>query len=268
LLVLDHKLTSSKYLVDNYIKSSSLHLTWPPTPGLAFTAVPYIRTAYNKLYNHTVSDLEKKWDLAVQRKPREGETAEEIAANDARENEQELPIFEVEFAVEDIGVRNNNQDQGRNRNEVQGNGNGNQWQGQGGNNPPAADGAAPNAANAGGPNNDGWEFRQDVPTSLVISTVMGALFYPAVSSAVGELLKNTLPRKWVGRGVGMKVAGRGLLTEKWGRTLVGGALFVVLKDVVTLYCKWKKARDVGRMRILDYKGPRGGEAKKTAKGKS
>jgi hypothetical protein len=82
---------------------------------------------------------------------------------------------------------------------------------------------------------------------------MGALFFPTISSVIGELLKVTLPKDWVfKRG--------GLLQEKWGRSIVGGCLFVVLKDALVLYCKWKKARDFGKKRVLDYVGKRGGEA--------
>jgi len=84
---------------------------------------------------------------------------------------------------------------------------------------------------------------------------MGALFFPAVAAAMGEVLKVSLPAKWVGRGVG--VGGKGLLMEKWGRSLVGGCLFVVLKDVVTLYCKWRKAKDFGKRKIIDYVGKKG-----------
>ena len=84
---------------------------------------------------------------------------------------------------------------------------------------------------------------------------MGALFFPAISSAMGGILAATLPTKWV---FGMSKSGpRGLLQEKWGRTIVGGCLFVVLKDALVLYCKWKKARDFGKMKILDYVGQQG-----------
>jgi len=31
----------------------------------------------------------------------------------------------------------------------------------------------------------------------------------------------------------------------------------VLKDALVLYCKWKKARDFGKMKILDYVGQQG-----------
>lgn len=109
-----------------------------------------------------------------------------------------------------------------------------------------------------GRNNNGWEIRQNVSTAQVASTVMGALFFPAISSIMGDLLKIALPAKWVTKQPprwGVKVSG-GLLKEKWGRSIIGGCLFVVLKDAVTLYCKWKKARDFGKKRVLDYVGER------------
>ena len=87
---------------------------------------------------------------------------------------------------------------------------------------------------------------------------MGALFLPAVAAAMGEVLKISLPARWVGRGLGLRVGGRGILAEKWGRSLVGGCLFVVLKDVVTLYCKWRKARDFGKRKVLDFVGKKNG----------
>ena len=107
-------------------------------------------------------------------------------------------------------------------------------------------------------NNNGWEIRQNVSTANVASTIMGALFFPAISSIMGDLLKVALPAKWVTKESsrwGVKVSG-GILKEKWGRSIIGGCLFVVLKDAVTLYCKWKKARDFGKKRILDYVGER------------
>ncbi len=163
----------------------------------------------------------------MQRKPREGETAEQIAAQAQQEDEDDA-IIQVEFAFgeEDAPHR---QDNAGNPAPVNGNG------GQ---------------VNRRNRNNDnGLWFEENISTSRIISTVMGALFFPAVSSMMGSLLKYTLPRSWVTT----KFAGsRGLLKEQWGRSIVGGCLFVVLKDMVTLYCKWKKARDFGSRKILDY----------------
>ena len=107
-----------------------------------------------------------------------------------------------------------------------------------------------------GNNGNGWEIRQNVSTAQVAGTVMGALFFPAISSIMGDLLKLALPARWITKESsrwGVKGSG-GILKEKWGRSIIGGCLFVVLKDAVTLYCKWKKARDFGKKRILDYVG--------------
>jgi len=250
-------------------------LHWPPSPGLTFATVPYIRTAYNELYKHTVGPLEKKWELAVQRKPREGETAEQIAAQAAEEGEEGEEgevIFELEFGHDheedeaEEAVRRLNE---RNQEQV-----------PPGNNIPAnpaeipvniAEGqaAAEVAQPQQGPQgrnreNGRWDVRhrEDISIPQVASTVMGALFFPMISSMVGDLLKVALPSRWVDKGVGLRLASKdgGLLKEKWGRTLVGGCLFVMLKDVVTLYCKWRKAKDFGRRKVLDYVGKKKGRA--------
>jgi hypothetical protein len=81
---------------------------------------------------------------------------------------------------------------------------------------------------------------------------MGALFFPAVSSLMGDLLKISLPKRWVTK-PGMSISATGLLQEKWGRSIVGGCLFVVLKDALSLYVKWKRARDQGKRNVLDYR---------------
>ncbi|RDL42158.1 uncharacterized protein BP5553_02137 [Venustampulla echinocandica] len=223
---------------------------WPPSPGLTFATIPYLRTAYSELYRYAFADLEKKWDMAVQRKPREGETAEQIARN--ADNEEGRAIFELEIVQEieeerfpPARVAGNDA-----RNEGQAAG---IEQGQAGN--AHEDVAAEGPQGGQARNNEGWEFRQDISTAHIATTVMGALFFPAISSLMGDLLYRLLPAKSVGRGIGVRLAGRGLLKEKWGRTVIGGCLFVVLKDVVTLYCKWKKARDFGKRRVLDYVGP-------------
>lgn len=106
-----------------------------------------------------------------------------------------------------------------------------------------------------------------IPTAQIASTIMGALFFPAISSIVGDILKYTLPSTLVAyryspelrkltSSWGGVIPDRGLLKEKWGRTVVGGCLFVVLKDALTLYVKWQRARQFGKREVLDYKGKR------------
>lgn len=110
---------------------------------------------------------------------------------------------------------------------------------------------------------DEWQLAgRDIYPLDVASTVMGALFFPAISSLMGDLLKHTLPKTWVTKPFLLDIIASpmkkrvlpatGLLQEKWGRSLVGGCLFVVLKDALILYVKWKRARDQGKRRVLDY----------------
>jgi hypothetical protein len=207
----------------------------------------------------------------VQRTPREGETAEQIAAHAVDEEEHAIFELEIVHEVEGGGPRNALGGNGRQAERARNQGQVPQAQPQPGNNPPI-EGAAANGNNAQGaqpapPNQQGWqnglEFRQDVSATLSAGTIMGAIFFPAVAAAMGEVLKVSLPAKWVGRGVGVRVGGKGLLMEKWGRSLVGGCLFVVLKDVVTLYCKWRKAKDFGKRKVMDYVGKKGKEKVKS-----
>lgn len=198
------------------------------------------------MYTHAFSGLERKWDAAVQRRPREGETQEQIEQEQHRADNGALFDLEVEI-----------------RNELD-DGNGGDWEQF-----PAGDNAAqqPNQAGdvAAPPGGAALpvqrrEARRNWSTGSILGTAMGALFFPAISAAMGDLLKYTLPPKLVGRAVGFKRGSGGLLQEKWGRTVVGGCLFVVLKDAIVLYCKWRKAKDFGKKKVLDYVGKRSSDA--------
>jgi hypothetical protein len=202
---------------------------WPPPPGLAFATLPYVFAAYNNVYRHTFAQLETKWDQAVQRKPREGETAEQIAQQRVREEEDN--IFGIEIVEEEI-----HRDEGGNvipAEDVL----------------PQADGAADGLQDGQPRNNEDIFFQRNWSMSRIIMNVTGALSFPLISSIMGTLLAHGP--------FGYKLKGSGILQKKWGRTLVGGCLFVVLKDALTLYCKWKKAENFGKRKILDYKRSRG-----------
>jgi hypothetical protein len=231
--------------------------------------LPYFRAAYFELYKYTFGDLEKKWNQAVQRKPREGETAEQVAQGQQQRiremgddveieiqlnvgNDMELaPPFIPAEVVAEIGEQPINAPLG----------------GQPGPDAPQVDPPAgqPPAQQPNGQPGQGLaldrEFRQVISTAQIATTVMGALFFPAVSSLMGDLLKVTLPRSWVVKPAFSSYSrlptsskATGLLQEKWGRSLVGGCLFVVLKDALTLYVKWRKAKDQGKRKVLDYVG--------------
>lgn len=90
-------------------------------------------------------------------------------------------------------------------------------------------------------------------------SVLGALIFPSIAGMSGELLKLVLPRAWTSAPTsrfGARAPARGLLQEKWGRSLVGGCLFVLVKDAVLLYVKWKMAQMHRLRRVVDYEGKR------------
>lgn len=272
-------------------------MEWPPSPGLTLASLPFCRICYTEAYKYFFSDLEKKWNQAVQRQPREGETAEEVAAQAAaaREEQHELELgievmpaddedtdeedeedeeqrgeLQAEFLnriqqrldqqanenpailVEEldrldaqlnarqqevIAALQNNLDQGRPELHVVGE--------------PAP--AAERRANA-------LEGRLNLATDGLGTTVFGALFFPAISWCMGSLLKLTFPKTWVSQPYVIRnwsseklSWSKGFLQTRFGRSIAGGCLFIVLKDAAVLYYKWKRAKDVGKRRILNYK---------------
>ncbi|KAG9234205.1 hypothetical protein BJ875DRAFT_376925 [Amylocarpus encephaloides] len=229
---------------------------WPPTAGLTFATLPYIRTAYIEFYRYAFAAVEKKWDLAVMRKPREGETAEGIA-----QQAEDEDIFEIQIVEGDVGgdneLPNENQAPGPLQVNPQANA-------QGEDAPlgnAQADGVVGEQPGAVGPphRRDDFFFQRNWSIAQAAIKITGALSLPLVSSVMGDLLEVLLPARWVGKGAfGGRYSTRGLLGQKWGRTVAGGCLFVVLKDVITLYAKWKRAKNFGKRTIIDYDGLRRG----------
>lgn len=234
--------------------------------------LPFIKTVYSRLYKYSLGSLEKQWDLAVQRKPREGETAEGIAAAALQAEEEEALVVDIQIGFGNAAADDDDDtDEDDNEEEEE-----EAEEAEEEENIEAADPERlqpadalalqphpqPNAAN---PNPDADPnpnaaaqanpWRDPFDHDFISSTdIVGALFFPFCAAACGELLKRALPSRFVTRGLGAK----GLFTEKWGRSLVGGCAFVVLKDVVTLYCKWRRAKEFGKRRIVDWRGVKEG----------
>ncbi|SPO03994.1 uncharacterized protein DNG_06677 [Cephalotrichum gorgonifer] len=92
------------------------------------------------------------------------------------------------------------------------------------------------------------------------STILGALFLPSVSFVAGELLRLALPKAWTSMprpprslifSSPYRLGPTGLLQERWGRSLVGGCAYVVLKDMFRLYVKYRRAAIRPRRRVPD-----------------
>lgn len=96
------------------------------------------------------------------------------------------------------------------------------------------------------------------------NAIVSALILPGISFAMGEFLRLALPRPWTqlqSRSSWYRpggVLGRpGLLQQQWGRSLVGGCLFVVMKDAIRLYSKYRKVASMGQRRVKNVDRRRG-----------
>lgn len=102
------------------------------------------------------------------------------------------------------------------------------------------------------------ERRLSFSPTAIAETLLGALLFPTISSLSGEILKLALPKYLTTARVGLRGGGpKGLLQQKWGRSLVGGCLFVVCKDALVLYVRWKMAQMHRKRSVLDWDKKRG-----------
>ena len=221
---------------------------WPPLSSTVFACLPAIRMGYNFAYEKAFGEMNRRWIREVQPRQGEGEPNEADAANAAADAAMEGGGFVVELDI-NLGL-NGGEDEGEadvpplgaqaNDNE-DGNGNGN----------------APAAAAAGNQNGGVHQIfgprGEDIVdgTSGLGQSVLGALAFPWVAAGMGGLLSFALPASWMTNANWMN--GRpGLLRNRWGRTVIGGMAFVVLKDALMLYCRWRIAQGFRQRRIMDF----------------
>jgi hypothetical protein len=229
---------------------------WPPLPSTVFACLPAVRTAYNYAYEKAFGELNRKWIQEVQ--PRQSETAEGQENNlaDMANAEEEMmdEAGDGGLVVQlDINIGGGGEEQPPPAGEAP------QDNAQA---PAGADGDAPLAAapaeggGAGNADQGGvhqmlGQQQNEIVTSGIGETVLGALAFPAVAAGMGGLLSYALPESWMSSANWMN--GRpGLLRHRWGRSVVGGCLFIVLKDALVLYCRWKLAQTHRQRRVMDY----------------
>ncbi|CAK7203999.1 hypothetical protein SEUCBS139899_006750 [Sporothrix eucalyptigena] len=129
--------------------------------------------------------------------------------------------------------------------------------------PPLAPAAAP-AGGGAGAGGGGGLFLSDI-----VSAIVSQLMLPTMASAAGVVLKHVLPRSWVTSPEVTRPAGlglyalmlpekrRGLLRERWGRSLVGGMLVIVLRDLWALLIKYRRVQMKQQRRIRNVDRKRG-----------
>ncbi|KAJ5793582.1 hypothetical protein N7457_000181 [Penicillium paradoxum] len=225
---------------------------WPPSPAMAFSTLPYIKCFYGLVYDRIFGPLERKWIAEVQ--PR----ATEETLDDAQEQDQAegLNRFDDEgdgnFLMEiDLQLQMGLGDgddvdlelpMGQNED---------------------ADGGGPNEQAQDADQNNGLglgRHRHEIinDTSNLADIVLGALVFPAIAASMGGLLKYALPAAWTTptpQSTLTSIFGRaraGILQSRWGRSIVGGCMFVLLKDALVLYCRWKLAQGHRRRKVLNY----------------
>jgi hypothetical protein len=96
-------------------------------------------------------------------------------------------------------------------------------------------------ADDGAPENEGGVQRDriaDASGRSPINFIAGALLWPGVCYGAGELMRYLLPARFINKP--LTGSPTGLLQQRWGRSFVGGCLFVVLKDAFFLYVQYKK----------------------------
>ncbi|EXJ86653.1 hypothetical protein A1O3_03606 [Capronia epimyces CBS 606.96] len=218
--------TSDEFKIDMTI--------WPPLPSTVFACLPSIRSAYNWCYHKAFCDLNKKWleEIQPSHAQQEDGNAENDEANQnlVEEVEEGGVVLELQVnlnaepeAMDDAPGEAGGQQNGRAQPQ---NGHVHQILGDRGD-------------------------RLVEGTSGIGQMVVEALAFPAVAAGMGTLLSFLLPSSWLSDSNQMN--GRpGLLRTKWGRSVVGGGLFVVLKDALVLYCRWKLAKSHRQRRILNY----------------
>lgn len=235
---------------------------WPPSAAMTFAALPYVKSFYSAFYERIFGERERKWIAEVQ--PRAGEAdpnapqqgqglvgqgrrAAAAALGEVGDGHIVMEIdLELQLGMEqdhdiprdvpDIPVDENAQ--------VAAGGQENQG-----------------AVGQNGQNQGQGQDRQILgrhreelihDTSNLADTILGALLLPAISASMGGLLKLVLPRSWTTLPLTLDRGKVGLLQSRWGRSVVGGCLFVLLKDALVLYCRWKLAQTHRKRRVLDY----------------
>lgn len=87
--------------------------------------------------------------------------------------------------------------------------------------------------------------------SAASNSIVSALMLPWISFAMGEALRCLVPRAWTAAPASQlyRTARLGFLQQQWGRSLLGGCLFVVMRDAVRLYTVYRKAGFIAQRKV-------------------
>ena len=250
---------------------------WPPSASMTMAVLPYVRAAYNEFYDRVCAPKEKAWIKQIQ--PRagdnDGDGLHEGNQDQANQFDDGMDIgldLQVEIVEED--GHEDEQPAGNAPEEEQGQANQGRDGVQDHNQNPhrPAGGNQDNVPNIHQHLHQHHQHQhqhvhepgnQNGVQGLVLNlfslpqTIMGALIFPSISAAMGALLQVALPRSWTTPPSLYDRRPAGFLQSRFGRSIVGGCLFVVLKDTIMLYSRYRLAQDHSKRRIVDYDAKKG-----------
>ncbi|KAJ1979612.1 hypothetical protein H4R34_002755 [Dimargaris verticillata] len=200
-------------------KQEGLYFSNPPTPSLTITLLPWVRVAYNELYYHFFSELEVNWYKYVSS---DAEAVETVTAVTSAQGRQ---LRERAGAAPDHAAFSAGRDS---QQLVQ------------------PDGAIDdhNPINDGGHDDLAITYETDIflQNGAIVRSVVGALLFPAISSFCGGLL-------------GQVPLVRARLPTRFHQNIVGGCLFVLLKDITTVFYKYLALKVRWSRTIQEYRRP-------------
>lgn len=233
--------------------------SWPPSPSTTVAALGCVLPSYRLLYRRYLKPLQERWLKEI--KPRAGED-QEAGNEDGGDQGAQIPQqgmqvgFELQIEMEDDLQEDINGDHqpppGQQDHQEQ----------------PAADIAAPvedilgqagegerEPLNAEAPAAPVQQRERlfDINLQESCQKVVGALLFPSVAAAMGQALKMLLPRTWTTPPVrGLDKYPAGFLQSQFGRTVVGGCLFVAVKDALQLYATYHLAMSHKHRKVMNY----------------
>ncbi|KAF2191454.1 hypothetical protein K469DRAFT_556815 [Zopfia rhizophila CBS 207.26] len=237
-----------------------LQIQWPPSAAFTVAALPYLRGVYNAYYERVWLPREQQWLKEIQPRAGDNEGGNHAVEDNDGDNDHIHDPFEdddgvveaLELEVDfDLLADWGNGGAADNNNAPE--------------NPPVpiARGPAPPlnappqdeqdpAPAPNVPQRRNRPIREHVALSStsLADTILGALIFPSIAAVVGEALKFAVPKSWVTPPANGKPTG--FLQARWGRSIIGGCLFVGIKDAVMLYVRWKMAQNHRKRRVLDY----------------
>jgi hypothetical protein len=224
---------------------------WPPSAALSFAALPYIRAAYNFYYEKVWGERERRWLKEIRPRSTSNNEGDAHGDNPADVDEDGFDL-EINMAVEDIV-----EEEAHAANAAQPDPALPVDQFDAAQVPANADAQAqqdpqapaPQPA-ANGPIEHRHERQIHLSPTRIAESVLGAIAFPFVSAALGDILRLVLPTSWTTRSASVRVGP--FLANRWARSIVGGCAYVVLRDAVMLYVRWKMVQQHRRRRVCEF----------------